>query len=316
MTIPLGVLACITGVSGSGKSSLVHEILYKKLYSLLHDNRVLPGKHRGIQGVEYLSDVINIDQTPIGRTPRSNPVTYIGVYNRIRQIFASTPDAVSRGFTASRFSFNVKEGRCESCAGEGVLRTRLQFMADVETVCPVCKGARYNAGTLEVKYKEKSIADVLDMSIEEATAFFADITLVYHKLNTLQSLGLGYLKLGHPATKLSGGEAQRVKLALQLGKIKRGRHNLYILDEPTTGLHHADIQKLLDSLSRLVDAGHTVLVIEHHIDVIKTADWVIDLGPGGGDAGGCIVAQGPPEDIAGVQQSYTGQYLKHILMKN
>ena len=316
VTLPMGVLTCITGVSGSGKSSLIHEILYKKLYSLLHDNRVLPGKHQSIQGVEHLSDVINIDQTPIGRTPRSNPVTYIGVFNRIRQLFANTPDAADRGFTASRFSFNVKEGRCESCSGEGVLRTRLQFMADVETVCPVCKGARYNARTLEVRYRGKSIADILDMSIEEATAFFTDVPYIHHKLHTLQSLGLGYLKMGHPATKLSGGEAQRVKLAHQLGKIKRGRHNLYILDEPTTGLHHADIQKLLDSLSRLVDAGHTVVVIEHHMDVIKTADWVIDLGPGGGDAGGCIVAQGAPEDIVRVPNSYTGQYLKHILMNN
>lgn len=316
VTIPMGVFTCITGVSGSGKSSLIHEILFKKLYSLLHDSRVLPGKHQGLQGVEYVNDVINIDQSPIGRTPRSNPVTYIGVYNRIRQIFAETPDAVSRGFSPSRFSFNVKEGRCESCAGEGVLRTRLQFMADVETVCPVCKGARYNAATLEVKYKGKSIADVLDMSIDEATAFFADISLVYHKLHTLQSLGLGYLKLGHPATKLSGGEAQRVKLALQLGKIKPGKHNLYILDEPTTGLHHADIEKLLDSLNLLVDAGHTIVVIEHHIDVIKTADWVIDLGPGGGAEGGCIVAQGPPEAITAVPASYTGRYLKHVLLSN
>ena len=314
VTIPLGVFTCITGVSGSGKSSLIHEILYKKLYSLLHDSRVLPGKHQDIKGIGYINDVINIDQTPIGRSPRSNPVTYVGVYNRIRQLFADTVDAESRGFSASRFSFNVKEGRCESCAGEGVLRTRLQFMADVETVCPVCKGARYNAETLEVKYQRKSIADVLDMSIEEATAFFSGVSYIYHKLHTLQSLGLGYLKLGHPATKLSGGEAQRVKLAHQLGKIKRGRHNLYILDEPTTGLHHADIQKLLDSLSRLVDAGHTVVVIEHHIDVIKTADWVIDLGPGAGDEGGRIVAQGSPEDIACVPHSYTGQYLKRVLM--
>ncbi len=316
VTFPLGVFICVTGVSGSGKSSLIHEILYKKLYSIFYDHRVLPGKHRSIQGVEWVSDIIHIDQSPIGRSPRSNPATYIGVYDRVRALFAETPEAQQRGYTASRFSFNAKGGRCEECQGEGVLRTHLQFMADVESVCPVCKGAQYNAETLEVAYHGQSIADVLGMSIEEAAGFFAGASrarLIHHKLRTLHELGLGYLKLGHPATKLSGGEAQRIKLAHELGKIKRGRHNLYILDEPTTGLHAADIQKLLDSLNRLVDAGHTVLVIEHHPDVIKTADWIIDLGPNGGDAGGRIVAQGTPEEVARVEEGYTGRYLRHVI---
>ena len=313
VTIPLGLFTCITGVSGAGKSSLIHEILYKKLYSIFHDSRVLPGKHRAVEGVEHVSDIIHIDQSPIGRSPRSTPVTYIGVYDSIRRLYAATPDAQARGYTVSRFSFNVKEGRCEECGGEGVIKTKLQFMADVESPCLVCKGARYNAQTLEVRYRGKSIADVLDMSIKEGADFFADQRYIAHKLHTLHELGLGYLKLGHPATHLSGGEAQRVKLAHQLGKIKRGKHNLYILDEPTTGMHFADIQKLLDSLNRLVDAGHTVVVIEHHMDVIKTADWVIDLGPEGGDAGGRIVAQGTPEQVAQVDESYTGQYLRRVL---
>jgi excinuclease ABC subunit A len=325
VTIPLGVFTCITGVSGSGKSSLIHEILYKKLYAVFHDHRVLPGKHRALEGVECVSDVIHIDQSPIGRTPRSNPATYIGVYDAIRRLFAGTADAQARGYTVSRFSFNVQEGRCEECAGEGVLRTKLQFMADVESLCPVCKGARYNAETLEVKYHGKSIGDVLEMSIEEAVAFFADpastgrTSTIVHKLRTMHELGLGYLKLGHPATKLSGGEAQRIKLAHQLGKIKRGKHNVYILDEPTTGLHAADIEKLLVSLNRLVDANgrgayaHTVIVIEHHLDVIKTADWIIDLGPEGGDVGGQVVAQGTPEQVARVAASHTGQYLREVM---
>jgi len=317
VTFPLGLLICITGVSGSGKSSLIHEILYKKLYAVLHDHRVLPGKHRAIEGIEYVTDIVDIDQSPIGRTPRSNPATYVGVYDAIRQLFAGTEEAQSRGYGPSRFSFNVKEGHCEECAGEGYLNTHLQFMADVETLCPVCKGARYNAETLEVQYRGKNIADVLDMSIEEAADFFAAAPeaprSVVHKLRTLSELGLGYLKLGHPATKLSGGEAQRVKLAHELGKIKRGAHNLYILDEPTTGLHAADIEKLLVSLNRLVDAGHTVLVIEHHLDVIKTADWILDLGPDGGDAGGRLVAQGAPEIVASVAESYTGRYLREAL---
>ncbi len=315
VTIPLGLFVCITGVSGSGKSSLINEIVYKKLYSVFHDSRVLPGDHRAIEGLEHISDVIQIDQTPIGRTPRSNPATYIGVYDAIRRLFAGLPESKARGYTVSRFSFNAKGGRCEECAGDGMLRTHLQFMADVETVCPVCKGTRYNEETLEIKYRGKSIADVLDMSIEEAAAFFADQRFIAHKLRTMNNLGLGYLQLGHSATHLSGGEAQRVKLAHQLGKIKRGRHNIYILDEPTTGLHFADIQKLLDSLNRLVDAGHTVIVIEHHMDVIKTADWIIDLGPDGGDAGGEIVAQGTPEQIARTEASCTGQFLRQALQE-
>jgi excinuclease ABC subunit A len=313
--LPLGLFTCITGVSGSGKSSLVHEILYKKLYAELHDNRVLPGKHRTIEGVEQVSDIIHIDQSSIGRSPRSNPATYIGFYDTIRGLFAATQAAQERGYTASRFSFNTKDGRCEECAGEGILHSRLQGMADVETICPVCKGAQYNAETLEIDYQGKNIAEVLAMTIEEGAQFFIGQRSITYKLRTLNELGLGYLKLGHPATKLSGGEAQRIKLAHELGKIKRGKHNLYILDEPTTGLHVADIQKLLDSLNRLVDAGHTVVVIEHNLDVIKTADWVIDLGPGGGDAGGEIVAQGTPEQIAAVGQSYTGQFLAGCLVR-
>ena len=313
VAIPLGTFTCITGVSGSGKSSLIHEILYKKLYSIFHDSRVLSGKHRGIEGVEHISDIIHIDQSSIGRSPRSTPVTYIGVYDSIRKLFANTPGAQARGYTVSRFSFNVKGGRCEECGGEGILKTKLQFMADVEMLCLVCKGARYNEETLEVTYKGKNIADVLGMSIEEGVAFFADQRYIAHKLGTLNELGLGYLKLGHPATQLSGGEAQRVKLAHQLGKIKRGKHNIYILDEPTTGMHLADIQKLLDSLNRLVDAGHTVVVIEHHLDVIKTADYVIDLGPEGGHRGGEVIACGTPEEITQAERSYTGQFLRKYL---
>ncbi len=313
VALPLGVLTCITGVSGSGKSSLIHDILYKKLYSVLHDSRVLPGAHRCIEGIEQISDVILIDQSPIGRTPRSNPATYVGVYDRVRTLFANTSEAQARGYTVSRFSFNVTEGRCEECGGEGVLRTRLQFMADVETPCPICKGARYNAETLEIDYRGKTIAGVLDLSIEDAADFFRDQRLIRHKLGTLNDLGLGYLKLGHPATKLSGGEAQRIKLGHQLAKIKRGRHNLYLLDEPTTGLHLADIQKLLDSLNRLVDAGHSVVIIEHHLDVIKSADYVIDLGPEGGHRGGDVIASGTPEQIARVPGSHTGRYLAEVL---
>jgi excinuclease ABC subunit A len=313
VTLPLGVLTCITGVSGSGKSSLIHDILYKKLYSVLHDSRVLPGAHRHIEGIEQVDDVILIDQSPIGRTPRSNPATYVGVYDRIRRLFAETPEAQARGYTITRFSFNMTEGRCEECGGVGVLSTSLQFMADVESLCPICKGARYNAETLEIIYRGKTIADVLDLSIEEAADFFQDQRLIRHKLGTLNDLGLGYLKLGHPATKLSGGEAQRIKLGHQLAKIKRGRHNVYILDEPTTGLHLADIQKLLDSLNRLVDAGHTVVVIEHHLDMIKTADHVIDLGPEGGHRGGDVIACGTPEEIARTPASHTGRYLAEVL---
>lgn len=312
--IPIGVLICITGASGSGKSTLVNEILYKRLHSLYHDSRTLYGAHEELEGHQHLSDVINIDQSPIGRSPRSNPATYIGFYDNIRKLFASTPLSLERGYTASRFSFNVKGGRCEECHGEGTITTKLHFMPDVEVVCPTCKGARYNEDTLDVTYNGKNISEILNMSIEEGVTFFADQRLIHHKLNVLYQLGMGYLQIGHPATILSGGEAQRIKLASELGKIKRGKHNLYILDEPTTGLHIADVQKLLDSLNRLVDSGHTVLVIEHHLDVIKTADYVIDLGPEGGHKGGEVLAHGTPEDIAKVKASYTGQFLKEYLI--
>ncbi len=313
VAIPLGLFVCITGVSGSGKSTLVNDILYKKLHAIFHNSRVLSGAHAAIEGVELIRDVINIDQSPIGRTPTSNPATYIGIYDTIRQLFAGAPESVRRGYSASRFSFNVKSGRCEECAGQGLVTTSLQFMPEVELLCQVCKGARYNEETLEVTYRGKNIAQVLDMSIEEAAGFFKGVPLIAHKLGVLTQLGMGYLKLGQSSTTISGGEAQRVKLAHELGKIKRGGRNLYILDEPTTGLHLADIQRLLDSLSRLVDAGNTVLVIEHHLDVIKTADWVIDLGPEGGRDGGEIVAQGPPEQIAACPRSYTGRFLQAAL---
>ncbi|HEY3227686.1 MAG TPA: excinuclease ABC subunit UvrA, partial [Roseiflexaceae bacterium] len=311
--IPLGVFICITGASGSGKSSLINEILYKKLYSVFHDSRVLPGKHDRIEGLESITDVINIDQSPIGRTPRSNPATYIGFYDDIRRLFANTPEAKERGYSMGRFSFNVKGGRCEECAGEGLITTSLHFMPDVESPCPICKGARYNGETLEVTYHDKNIAEILDMTVEEGVTFFKERPYLVHKIGMLNALGLGYLRLGQSSTTLSGGEAQRIKLASELGKIKRGNHNFYILDEPTTGLHLADIQRLLDSLNRLVDAGNTVLVIEHHLDVIKTADYIIDLGPDGGHSGGEIIARGTPEEIAQCLRSYTGQYLRRRL---
>lgn len=311
--IPLEQFVCVTGASGSGKSSLIHEIVHKRLYSILHDSRVLAGDHDGLTGSEHISDVIDIDQSPIGRSSRSNPATYIGFYDAIRTLFSETPDAKKRGYTASTFSFNVKGGRCEECTGEGSITTQLSFMPDVEVICPTCKGARYSQETLEVKYHGKNIAEVLDLSVEDGVEFFADLPTIARKIGVLQELGLGYLKLGHPSTILSGGEAQRVKLAGELGKLKRGKHNLYILDEPTTGLHFADIDRLLVSLNRLVDNGHSVVVIEHNLDVIKTADYVIDLGPEGGHSGGELIACGTPEEIATCKKSHTGRFLQQLL---
>ena len=280
---------------------------------MLHDSRVLSGEHDAVLGIEAISDVISIDQSPIGRNSRSNPATYIGFYDDIRKLFANTEEAIARNYLPGRFSFNVKGGRCEECGGEGIVTVKLHFMPDVESPCPACKGARYNEDTLEVKYKGKSITEVLDMTIEEGVGFFADTNRIRHKLQVMEQLGLGYITLGQSSTTLSGGEAQRVKLADELGKIKRGAHNLYILDEPTTGLHMADIQRLLDCLNRLVDAGNTVIVIEHHLDVIKVSDHVIDLGPEGGHRGGEIVAQGTPEEIAAEPRSHTGRYLRPLL---
>jgi excinuclease ABC subunit A len=311
--IPLGQFVCVTGASGSGKSSLIHGIVHKRLYSLLYDSRVFAGEHDELTGSEHISDVVDIDQAPIGRSSRSNPATYIGFYDAIRTLFSETDQAKQRCFTASTFSFNVKGGRCEECAGEGTITTQLSFMPDVEVVCPTCKGARYDKDTLEVKYKGKNIAEVLDLSIEEGALFFVDQPSIARKISVLNELGLGYLKLGHPSTILSGGEAQRVKLAGELGKLKRGKHNLYILDEPTTGLHFADIDRLLESLNRLVDNGHSVVVIEHNLDVIKTADFVIDLGPEGGHKGGQLIASGTPEEIATCKASHTGRFLADLL---
>ena len=312
--IPLGEFVCVTGVSGSGKSSLINEILYKKLAAELNRAHAHPGKHKEIRGLEHLDKVIQIDQSPIGRTPRSNPATYTGLFNDIRELFASTQDAKMRGFNASRFSFNVKGGRCEACQGDGIIRIEMHFLPDVYVPCDVCKGHRYNRETLEVKYKGKSIYDVLEMTVEEALDFFRDIPKLARKLQTIYDVGLGYVKVGQPATTLSGGEAQRVKLATELSKRSTGR-TIYILDEPTTGLHIADVHKLIDVLQRLVDSGNTVVVIEHNLDLIKTADHIIDLGPEGGNRGGLIVAQGTPEQVAQVPESYTGQYLRPLLGK-
>ena len=312
--IPLGEFVCVTGVSGSGKSSLINEILYKKLAAELNRAHTHAGKHQEIRGLEHLDKVIQIDQSPIGRTPRSNPATYTGLFNDIRELFASTQDAKMRGFTASRFSFNVKGGRCEACQGDGIICIEMHFLPDVYVPCDVCKGHRYNRETLEVKYKGKNIYDVLEMTVEEALDFFRDIPKLARKLQTLYDVGLGYVKVGQPATTLSGGEAQRVKLATELSKRATGR-TIYILDEPTTGLHIADVHRLIEVLQRLVDAGNTVVVIEHNLDLIKTADHLIDLGPEGGSRGGTIVAQGTPEQVAKVEGSYTGQYLKPLLGK-
>ncbi len=311
--IPLGCFVCVTGASGSGKSSLIHEILYKRLYALLQDSRVLAGEHDELLGHEHIDDIISVDQSPIGRSPRSNPATYIGFYDHIRKLFADTDEAKSRGFTSSTFSFNVKGGRCEECSGEGTIVTQLSFMPDVEVTCPTCKGDRYKQETLEVTCRDRNIAEVLEMSVEDAVEFFADHKAILRRVQILNELGLGYITIGHPAPLLSGGEAQRVKLAAELGKLKRGRHNLYILDEPTTGLHFADIDRLLHSLNRLVDNGHTVIVIEHNLDVIKTADYIIDLGPEGGHRGGRLMARGTPERVARSKRSHTARFLRERL---
>ena len=310
--IPLGIMTCVTGVSGSGKSSLINEVLYKTLARDLNRARVIPGKHKAIQGLDQLDKVISIDQSPIGRTPRSNPATYTGVFDQIRDLFASTADAKARGYKKGRFSFNVKGGRCEACSGDGIIKIEMHFLADVYVPCEVCKGKRYNRETLEVKYKDKSIYDVLNMTVEEALTFFENIPSIRRKIQTLYDVGLSYIRLGQPSTELSGGEAQRIKLATELSKRSTGR-TIYILDEPTTGLHFADVHKLVEILQRLTENGNTVVVIEHNLDVIKTADYIVDMGPEGGDCGGTVVATGTPEEIAGCPDSYTGQYVAKYL---
>lgn len=312
--IPLGVFICVTGVSGSGKSTLINDTLYKQLKILFDGARIVAGKHDFMLGYDNINNVINIDQSPIGRNSKSNPATYVGVYDRIRDLFAATPDAQEHGYSALDFSLTHANGtRCEHCSGDGTITTSLQFMADIETICPVCKGARFSEEGLEIRYNGKNISEILNMTVEEALDFFSDVNYISHKLGIMNELGLGYLTLGQSSTTLSGGEAQRIKLSYELSKIKRGSHNLYILDEPTTGLHLADIQKLLDCLNKLVDKGHTVLVIEHHLDVVKSADYIIDMGPEGGNEGGYIVAEGTPEQVAEVKKSHTGRYLKKVL---
>ena len=310
--IPLGVMTCVTGVSGSGKSSLINEVLYKTLARDLNRARTIPGKHKAILGTEQLDKVISIDQSPIGRTPRSNPATYTGVFDQIRELFASTADAKARGYKKGRFSFNVKGGRCEACSGDGIIKIEMHFLSDVYVPCEVCKGKRYNRETLEVKYKDKNIYDVLNMTVEEAMGFFENIPSIRKKIETLYDVGLSYIRLGQPSTELSGGEAQRIKLATELSRRSTGK-TIYILDEPTTGLHFADVHKLVDILRRLTDGGNTVVVIEHNLDVIKTADYIIDMGPEGGDRGGTVIAAGTPEQIARVPESYTGQYVAKYL---
>ena len=309
---PLGKFICVTGVSGSGKSTLVNEILYKATTKKLNKSRVRPGKHKEILGIENVDKVINIDQSPIGRTPRSNPATYTGVFDMIRDLFASTNEAKARGYKKGRFSFNVKGGRCEACKGDGILKIEMFFLPDVYVPCEVCKGERYNRETLQVKYKDKSIADVLEMNVEEALEFFENIPSIKRKLETLMDVGLSYIKLGQPSTQLSGGEAQRIKLATELSKRPTGK-TLYILDEPTTGLHSEDVRKLIEVLQRLTDTGNSIVVIEHNLDVIKTSDYIIDLGPEGGNRGGTIIASGSPREICQVEESYTGQYLKKMI---
>ncbi len=312
--IPLGVMTCITGVSGSGKSSLINEILYKRLARDLNRARIIPGKHKDILGADQLDKVIDIDQSPIGRTPRSNPATYTGVFDQIRDLFAATADAKAKGYKKGRFSFNVKGGRCEACSGDGIIKIEMHFLPDVYVPCEVCKGKRYNRETLEVKYKDKSIYDVLNMTVEEALTFFENVPSIRRKIETLYDVGLSYIRLGQPSTTLSGGEAQRIKLATELSKRSTGK-TIYILDEPTTGLHFADVHKLIEILKRLSEGGNTVVVIEHNLDVIKTADYIIDIGPEGGDKGGAVIAKGTPEEVAANPASYTGQYVKKYLTK-
>ena len=313
VSFPLGAMNCVTGVSGSGKSTLVNQILYKAVSKELYRSHVRPGKHDRVEGIEFIDKVIDIDQSPIGRTPRSNPATYTGVFNLIRDLFANTSEAKMRGYKKGRFSFNVKGGRCESCSGDGIIKIQMHFLPDVYVPCEVCKGKRYNNETLQIKYRGKNIADVLGMSVDEALIFFEHHSKIYDKLKTLHDVGLGYIKLGQPSTTLSGGEAQRIKLASELSKRATG-NTLYILDEPTTGLHLADVDKLLKVLQRLRDNNNTVIVIEHNLDVIKCADHIIDLGPEGGDKGGEVICSGTPEQVAACENSYTGQFLKKNLV--
>ena len=313
--IPLGVLTAVTGVSGSGKSTLINEILYKSCAIKINKSRIKAGKHDDILGLEYIDKVIDIDQTPIGRTPRSNPATYTGVFDHIRDIFAQVPDAKMRGYQKGRFSFNVSGGRCEHCKGDGIIKIEMHFLPDVYVQCDVCKGKRYNRETLEVKYKGKNISDVLEMTVEEAVQFFENIPRIKRKLKTLHEVGLDYIRLGQPSTQLSGGEAQRIKLATELSKLSTGK-TLYILDEPTTGLHTADVHHLIQVIQKLVDGGNSAVVIEHNLDVIKSADYIIDLGPEGGDNGGLIVAQGTPEEVSKVKGSYTGEFIAPLLNKS
>ena len=312
VSFPLGVFTAVTGVSGSGKSTLVNDILYTSLANKLNGAKQVPGRHKSIDGLEHLDKVIHVDQSPIGRTPRSNPATYTGVFDHIRKLFAETSEAKMRGYTPGRFSFNVKGGRCEDCSGDGTLKIEMNFLPDVYVPCETCHGKRYNRETLEVHYKGKTIADVLEMPVEEAAEFFAAFTPIARHLNTLVDVGLGYIRLGQPATTLSGGEAQRVKLATELQKRSNGR-SIYVLDEPTTGLHFEDIRKLLAVLQSLVDKGNSVITIEHNLDVVKCADWIIDMGPEGGSGGGTVIAEGTPEQVAHVKGSHTGAFLAEIL---
>ncbi|MFL5919486.1 MAG: ATP-binding cassette domain-containing protein, partial [Gaiellaceae bacterium] len=312
--VPLGVFCTVTGVSGSGKSTLVNEVLFKAVANRLHRAKQRPGAHRRISGLDAVDKIINIDQSPIGRTPRSNPATYIGLFDHIRDLYSRTQEARARGYKPGRFSFNVKGGRCEVCRGDGQIKIEMHFLPDVYVPCDQCHGKRYNKETLDIRFKGKNIAEILEMSVEEGVEFIQHIPKIRRRLSTLNDVGLGYIRLGQPATTLSGGEAQRVKLATELSKVATGR-TLYILDEPTTGLHFADIEKLLEVLQRLVDSGNTVLVIEHNLDVIKQADWIVDLGPEGGEAGGEIIATGTPEDVAEVDESFTGDFLRQVLPK-